>query len=48
MRLDGKLLAYHVDVAVFRNVGSIRINKKSKEIIVNGKLRVRQTIRSWL
>ena len=37
MRLDGKLLAYHVDVTVFRNVGSIRIYKKSKKIIVNGK-----------
>ena len=48
MRLEGKLLAYHVDVAVFRNVGSIRIYKKSKKIIVNGKLRVRQTMRSRL
>ena len=37
MRLDGKLLAYHTDVTVFRNVGSIRIYKKSKKIIVNGK-----------
>ena len=37
MRLDGKLLAYHVDVTVFRNVGSIRIYKKSKKITVNGK-----------
>ena len=37
MRLDGKLLAYHVDVTVFRNVGSIPIYKKSKKIIVNGK-----------
>ena len=34
MRLDGKLLAYHTDVTVFRNVGSIRIYKKSKKIIV--------------
>ena len=37
MRLDGKLLAYHVDVTVFRYVGSIRIYKKSKKIIANGK-----------
>ena len=37
MRLDGKLLAYHVDFTVFSNVGSIRIYKKSKKIIVNGK-----------
>ena len=37
MRLDGKLLAYHVDVTVCSNVGSIRIYKKSKKIIVNGK-----------
>ena len=48
MRLDGKLLAYHTDVTVFRNVGSIRIYKKSKKIFVNGNLRVRQTMRSRL
>ena len=45
MRLDGKLLAYHTDVTVFRNVGSILIYKKSKKIIVNGK---GQTMRSRL
>ena len=48
MRLDGKLLAYHTDVTVFHNVGSIRIYKKSKKIFVNGNLRVRQTMRSRL
>ena len=48
MRLEGKLLAYHADVTVFRNVESIRIYKKSKKIIVNGNLRVRQTMRSRL
>ena len=48
MRLEGKLLAYHVDVTVFRYVGSIRIYKKSKKKIVSGKLRVRQTMRSRL
>ena len=37
MRLGGKLLAFHTDVTVFRNVGSIRIYKKSNKIIVNGK-----------
>ena len=37
MRLDGKLLAYHADVTVFRNVGGIRIYKKLNKIIVNGK-----------
>ena len=48
MRLEGKLLTYHADVTVFRNVESIRIYKKSKRIIVNGNLRVRQTMRSRL